>query len=197
MTGIIKCLAKDPLVLDLAHVRERETRVERNYQPDQLVRAGEEAEDYTVTGPVELAFDLHAPAGGLKKDRHFRLTGGVKTTVEVTCSRCLERFSRAVDESFDLLYLPQAENKGDEEEEVEGDDLTTAYYQDDAVDLWQLMREQFYLSLPMKLLCSDACRGLCPHCGTNLNVRTCDCQQTWEDPRLAELRSFIDEKNHA
>lgn len=184
-------MAKDPLVLDLSHIRARDTRVERTSQPAQLVCGDKGAEDYRIVAPVELAFDL------LKDNRHFRLTGSVRTKLEVTCSRCLEPFARDANESFDLLYLPQAENTGSDEAEIEDDDLSTAFYQDDAIDLWQLMREQFYLSLPMKLLCSDACRGLCPQCGTNLNVRTCDCRQTWDEPRLAGLKSLMNEKNHA
>ena len=38
------------------------------------------------------------------------------------------------------------------------------------------MHEQFVLTLPMKPLCSDDCKGLCPVCGTNLNRGTCDCK---------------------
>lgn len=187
-------MSRDPLSLDVSRIRERESRVERNYRPEQLVRdAGGHAqgEAYRVIAPVELAFDVH------KDNRHFRLTGRVRTKLEVACGRCLEPFPREVDEAFDLLYLPQSENQGEGELEVEGEDLSTAFYQDDIIDLWQLMREQFYLSLPMKLLCSEVCRGLCPECGTNLNVRTCDCRPAWDDPRLAGLRTLLDEKNHA
>jgi uncharacterized protein len=52
------------------------------------------------------------------------------------------------------------------------------------------MREQFYLALPMKPLCVDACKGLCPVCGRNLNRETCDCKSDWEDPRMAALRQL-------
>jgi DUF177 domain-containing protein len=52
------------------------------------------------------------------------------------------------------------------------------------------MREQFYLSLPMKPLCRSDCRGLCVVCGTNLNREPCSCKPVWEDPRLAPLRDL-------
>ena len=52
------------------------------------------------------------------------------------------------------------------------------------------MREQFYLALPMKPLCREDCRGLCPVCGINRNRETCSCQATWVDPRLEALKSF-------
>jgi uncharacterized protein len=52
------------------------------------------------------------------------------------------------------------------------------------------MREQMYLALPMKPLCRDDCRGLCPTCGANLNLAACGCKNEWEDPRLAVLRKL-------
>ena len=52
------------------------------------------------------------------------------------------------------------------------------------------MREQLYLALPMKPLCREDCKGLCPNCGTNWNRGTCDCKQGWEDPRLAALNKL-------
>ena len=55
--------------------------------------------------------------------------------------------------TFDLRYQPHALNPGDDEREIEEDDLSTAFYEDEEIDLGQLMREQFYLSLPMKPLC--------------------------------------------
>ena len=61
---------------------------------------------------------------------------------------------------------------------------------------WQLMDEQFYLALPMKPLCREACKGLCPNCGTNLNEATCDCQVRWEDPRLAALKALMNRDQH-
>jgi uncharacterized protein len=54
-----------------------------------------------------------------------------------------------------------------------------------------MLREQFQLVLPMKPLCAQSCRGLCPECGANLNRTECDCQPRWEDPRLAPLKGLL------
>jgi uncharacterized protein len=99
----------------------------------------------------------------------------------------MEAFPLAVDEALDVLFLPQSENTGEGERAVEDDDLSTAYYQDQVLDLGQLMLEQFYLVVPMKPLCGEDCKGLCPVCGTNFNTGTCQCHPTWVDPRLAVL----------
>jgi uncharacterized protein len=78
----------------------------------------------------------------------------------------------------------------EDEREVAEEDLDTSYYRDDQIDLNELLREQFYLALPMKPLCRDDCAGLCSQCGTNLNIGTCQCSSQWEDPRLAPLKEL-------
>jgi uncharacterized protein len=96
-----------------------------------------------------------------------------------------------VNATFELRYVPQAQNVGEGEREVADDDLATAYYRDGVLDLAELLREQFQLALPMKPLHDDACRGLCPECGANLNRTECGHQPKWEDPRLAPLKGLL------
>jgi uncharacterized protein len=74
--------------------------------------------------------------------------------------------------------------------EVAADDLGLTEYSGDEIDLGQMMREQFYLALPMKPLCRQDCQGLCPVCGKNRNRETCSCESTWVDPRFEVLRNF-------
>jgi uncharacterized protein len=167
--------------LDLSQVRTGREHYEEVYDPG-VFSADREA--FQVVAPVALSFDI------LKDKEQFHLTGTVRTTLELPCSRCLEAFTSPVDASFDLRYQPHTLNTGSDEREIEEDDLSTAFYENDEIDLGQLMREQFYLSVPMKPLCQDDCRGLCPVCGTNLNRGTCACKQDWEDPRLAALRNL-------
>ena len=168
------------LALNLARIRTPHERFEQTYAPEQL----ESSDDFRVVEPISLAFDL------TKDNLQFRLVGTVRTTLEMPCGRCLDAFIMPVDQVFDLRYQPHARNTGEGEREIEEDDLTTAFYENETIDLGQLMREQFYLALPMKPLCRDDCRGLCPTCGANLNKTTCECTNAWEDPRLAALKSF-------
>lgn len=176
------------MLLNVGQMRSPHDRVERTYQPA-LFEADEGT--YRVTAPVRLGFDIY------KDDVRFRLVGEVATTLEMTCSRCLESFNVPAAAGFDLWYMPHSQNVGEGEREIEEDDLTTAYYEGETIDLGQLVREQFYLALPMKPLCSEGCRGLCPHCGANLNQGDCGCRSAWEDPRLAGLKHLLkkDESN--
>ena len=168
--------------LDLTQFRQPETDVARRYEPEEFEGR---TSQFRVVAPVDLRFKVHKD-----KDR-YRLAGQMTTRLELTCSRCLEPFQLPVDSKFDIRYLPQSENTGVEESEIEEDDLSDAFYRDEQIDLRQLMEEQFYLALPMKPLHSEDCKGLCANCGANLNETTCNCQVRWEDPRLAGLKALM------
>jgi uncharacterized protein len=169
------------MLLDLTQIRQPETTLERRYEPSAFEGRSHQ---FRVIAPVDLQLRIY------KDHQRFRLTGSLSSVLELTCSRCLEPFPLPISAKFDLRYLPQSENTGDERE-VEEDDLSEAFYRDDVIDLGQLIEEQFYLALPMKPLCDIDCKGLCPNCGTNLNVAACGCEIRWEDPRLAGLKALI------
>lgn len=169
------------MLLDLSWIRTAREHYQKVYEPEAF---GGESEGFRAVAPVALSLDI------FKDKDHFRLVGDVKTTLELSCSRCLEAFPWPVDAHFDLRYQPFAQNTGEGEREIEEDDLSTAFYENEEIDLGQLMREQFYLALPMKPLCSDECQGLCLVCGTNLNRGTCGCKREWEDPRFAALKTL-------
>jgi DUF177 domain-containing protein len=167
--------------LDLTRYRQPTTHFSKVFQPEDV---GQEGDAYRIAAPVHVDMDIHKD-----KDR-FRLEGTVRTELELTCSRCLEPYRIAVDVPFDVRYLPASEATGGEEREVAEEDLDTSVYRDDQINLNEVLREQFYLALPMKPLCRDDCAGLCPRCGTNRNTGTCSCATEFEDPRLAPLRGL-------
>ncbi len=70
------------------------------------------------------------------------------------------------------------------------------FYRDEHIDLNDLLREQFYLALPMKPLCKNDCRGICPQCGANRNLTKCDCNPHIEDPRMAGLKTLLAKRKH-
>jgi uncharacterized protein len=178
--------------LELSHFRQPETDFTKVFQPADVASAEEE---YRVTAPVDLKMVIH------KDHDRFRLVGTVKTELELDCSRCLEPFKLPVDREFDLRYLPagavEPEADEDDEAEVEDDDVAVTFYRDEQIDLNELLREQFYLALPMKPLCSEGCKGICPQCGTNRNTAPCDCSPQWEDPRMAGLKTLLKRNDDA
>ena len=169
------------LQLDLTRYRQTVGHFAKTFQPGEV---GGETDAYQIVAPVELEFDIHKD-----KDK-FRLVGRVRAGLELSCSRCLEPYRFPIDAAFDQRYLPLTEASTDQEREIEENDLETSYYREDQIDLNELLREQFYLALPMKPLCRDDCKGLCAQCGMNLNTGACDCAPVWEDPRLAALKAL-------
>lgn len=174
--------------LELSHIRQPETEFLKVFQPADLPSGDEE---YRVSAPVDLRMVIH------KDQDRFRLVGRVNAKLELACSRCLEPFTLPVDREFDLRFLPAGAGEpdtsdADEEIEVEEDDVSITFYRDEQIDLNELLREQFYLALPMKPLCTADCQGICPQCGTNRNTAPCDCSPQWEDPRLAGLKTLLD-----
>jgi uncharacterized protein len=175
------------MLFDLKHIHREPVHLSRTFEPSVFDPADE---DYRVAAPVQLTLEVEKAGGDA-----YRVTGQVNTRLELECSRCVEPFDLPVDAAIELRYVPEPEGVAlavEEDREITDDDLTTAFYREGAIDLVQLLREQFQLALPMKPLCTDACRGLCVTCGANLNRVTCTCRPQWEDPRLAALKGLLD-----
>ena len=166
------------MLLDLTRFRGGAEQIERRFEPAGF---GPAEEDFRVVGPVTLKAEVR------KDSQKVRLVGRLTATLELACSRCLEPYTIPVESELDLLFLPVSEQAETQDVEVEDADIGVSYYKDDQIDLGEMMREQFYLALPMKPLCREDCAGLCPICGINRNREQCDCQTTWVDPRLEPL----------
>ncbi len=116
--------------------------------------------------------------------------GRVHSRVPQLCSRCLEPYEAQVDASVETRLVPAPAARG-EERELGRDDLETDVYDHDQIDLNALIETETTLGLPMKPLCSESCRGLCPTCGGNRNTTPCACVPA-ADPRWAPLKGLAD-----
>jgi len=128
----------------------------------------------------------------MERDGYF--DGIVKTELTLTCSRCLEPFKYKVDSKASAHYVPsQAIEAEKAEHEVHEGDIDLEVYQDDRINLQQVVHDQIILSAPVMALCRADCKGLCPTCGANKNNDDCQCGEEHEtDPRLAILKSIKD-----
>jgi uncharacterized protein len=80
--------------------------------------------------------------------------------------------------------------------ELGSDDLDLDFYDHDLLNLAGLVETETTLALPMKPLCREDCRGLCPVCGGNRNVTACTCDGREPDPRWAALRTLAGRHSH-
>jgi uncharacterized protein len=170
------------MLLDLSRLRGGVEHVERQYEASVLARVDDE---FRVSSAVDLVADVQKDA------QKVRLSGRVRATLALECSRCLEPYQVPIDAPFDMLMLPLSADAHEAEREVGQEDLGVSFYKDDVLDLGEVMREQIYLALPMKPLCRQDCRGLCPVCGKNRNHEACSCQAEWIDPRMEPLKRFM------
>jgi uncharacterized protein len=118
--------------------------------------------------------------------------GRIMTAARVPCSRCLEDYSLPLDLPFDLVYTSESDEAARSDNRLVDDMLTRVHFDGTRIDLRALLSEQVYLGLPLKPLCRPDCLGLCPRCGTNLNVGDCACaEERTEDPRLRVLKNLL------
>ena len=139
------------------------------------------------SGRAQLIEEQH---GRHERIEDIRLSGELSTNLEVLCARCLEPVVLPVASNFDLLYRPQGVDAGKEELSVTATEAEIGYYQGRGLLLEDALREQVLLALPLRSICREDCKGLCPHCGKNLNQEQCSCEVPLEDPRWQALKDI-------
>jgi uncharacterized protein len=108
----------------------------------------------------------------------------------------LEPVEQVVTSSFDLLYRPQGIDARSEELSITDVEAEIGYYRGEGLELEDVLREQILLALPLKTICTEYCRGLCPHCGKNLNREQCSCAEPVEDVRWSALKDIRKKLEH-
>ena len=177
------------MIISLQRLPVAGLRFAHQYQPGELDVS---AHEFEITEPPQIA-GLVRQSG---MDVH--LTGTLKTALVVPCDRCLQDVPFQIEQDLKLVYVPlEAERAAKSETELHEDDLEFSYYENDELDVDQLIREQLELALPARVLCREDCCGLCAQCGTNLNLETCQCTAPG-DPRwqaLAELKDKLEQND--
>lgn len=140
---------------------------------------------------VDFTFRSAYVHGSIRKTgNNLFFRGNVVAILDTVCSRCLEEIHLPIKADFNYTLLPELLVVPDELE-LKAEDLEVSYYKGDVIDLDPMIMEQLLLQVPMKVLCQDECRGLCPTCGTNLNTGSCQCRGEYVDERLLILKKFM------
>ena len=158
--------------------------------------------------PFDMAVDywdqIYRPLSDLSvKVTAFRSEGRIvaeivaATEVEAPCARCLEPARARVNGALRYIFSLRRDERQREKTEGERDgdeEMILLDSWEDEIDLAQMVWEALITALPAALLCSPDCRGLCPHCGANLNEGPCSCKSGGGDPRFDVLRKFMEEQ---
>lgn len=104
-------------------------------------------------------------------DPNVLVNGVITCFIHAYCDRCLKELDVQIELPFDQTFYKD-----------EAEDVDQYVYTNSLLDVTQAVCDEIILSLPMSLLCSDDCKGLCPKCGCNLNEEQCDCDTTRDNP---------------
>ena len=129
--------------------------------------------------------DKNASICGEVKDMggYMLLRAECKVSYRTTCARCLKELSGECSVEFERPVATKLEADNDEEEYL-------LVNENSAVCIDEAISEELLLSLPLRSLCSEDCKGLCPKCGCNKNEGDCSCTLKEPDPRWAALKNF-------
>ena len=149
------------LKVNLAALDRGEVRVHEQVAADDPMWDGS---GVNLVEPLEVDLTARSVGDGVL------LRGRLRATVERECRRCLAGVRQPVDDTVDMLFAPI----GEDEDEL-GGEVYPLPARGQELDVADAVREQLLLRAPQYALCEEACRGLCPQCGTNLNEGSCDC----------------------
>jgi len=118
---------------------------------------------------------LQAEVKVRRTGRSVLIVGKVETTLRLQCVRCLKEFSSPLSTAFDLTLHPVKEAPSDEDIELGSEEMESSFFEGGEIHLSEIACEQIFLELPYQPLCQEECRGLCPTCGRDLNLSSCEC----------------------
>jgi uncharacterized protein len=135
-------------------------------------------EEISFAGPVNIEIEL------ISSGKKIQAEGTIQAVIRRPCDRCLSPVEFLVEAPFKEIYFSTGTNQNN----VMQDEWIP--FKNEIIDIEPEVIKSLIMALPMKVLCEQNCRGLCPSCGQNLNIEKCGCSREIIDPRLAVLREF-------
>ena len=148
------------------------------------INSEKDAREIDFESPIKVELEF------VPETDRIKVSGHLKTTVRLGCSRCLQDYILELDESIDLTLLCPLPADAPEEIDLRPKDLDTEFYDGVNIDVDLIVAEQIFLALPQQPLCQSHCQGLCSGCGADLNVESCGCEERDAGSPFAALRSM-------
>ncbi len=147
------------------------------------ISLSERADNLGLGAPFFGNVDLHC---NMDKSHHqIILDCSIKATAKLTCDRCGTEFEDNLENEFKLFFLFDQPNDYED-----NDDVFYLTPEQDKLELDHSVRDYTILSVPLKLLCKEDCKGLCAKCGTNLNKESCNCENEIINPVWEKLKEL-------
>ncbi len=126
----------------------------------------------------------------MQTDSGILVQGHLTAQAVLPCVRCLEPVVVPLEVDIEEIYLPTVDILTGQSVTPEDEDQALWIDAHHVLDLREVLRQDVLVAAPVRVLCRDDCRGLCPSCGQNLNLGPCDCQSE-PDPRWAALAALL------
>jgi uncharacterized protein len=172
------------MLIDLKTISTEELEINETLDKDWWQAS---VEDAPVLG---LATPLRVRVKASKVGDKYLLAGHVSGAVSLKCDRCLEAFRSDLEIPFSVFLVSPKSGQSEAEAELLDEDLEVDFIHGETLDLDATIKEQIFLSLPMKSICKEECLGLCLLCGANLNEGPCHCSQRKTSLVFSKLESL-------
>ncbi len=185
------------LTVQFDQIKSKGLLLEGTIPPDRFPQLQELGEKGELLFPEPLSYRLDVS----RIADIAEIDGRIEGVVELACGRCLEPYRMPFSSRFALAFtrqLPVFSEEDGVEVELSADELGLILFAGDEFSLVEPLQEQVLMALPIQPLCRKSCKGLCGHCGANLNDADCCCEEPVFDTRFAALKGFkagIDNKD--
>jgi len=169
------------MIIELFSVKDSPHKFEFSLEPAELEL---EQENVKLIETVKAVGEL---TKGLAQ---IDIEGVIRTKAEFECTRCLQPVEKDFEIPFKASFVAPEDLTKEKEAELNEADLDVSVYEDEKIDLTELVREQIILNLPEQIFCREECKGLCAKCGENRNLIDCKCEEKEIDPRWAALKNL-------
>jgi uncharacterized protein len=171
--------------IELASLEDGKGKFAYEYTPGELII---DDERLRVVDPPRVTGEIYqGPA-------EVWVNGRVTGKVQLDCDRCLKAVEFPVDSKFKLEYVTASEYEARQAGDLSEEDMSLSVYDGEAIDVDALVSEELLLAAPDHVLCSDACKGICPECGADRNAVNCGCETKETDPRWLGLKELVNRK---
>lgn len=119
------------------------------------------------------------------------LEGRMQAEVSTLCGRCGVPMDYEIDETFEYIFrLEEDSTLSHQEVELSEEDIDTVFLDEPEIDIDEVLAEQLILAVPVRPLCDEDCRGLCPRCGMSHNEKQCSCEAEQPQSPFAVLKQL-------
>ena len=172
------------MIIDLSTITHSSRRFEFILDKDKWSSFERDNPHVSLDIPLDVKIEIY------RAGKRYTLEGDMKGGCKIVCDRCLELYHHNIQSAFRVILTLFSSDNDKAEVELTEKDLEIGFLADNEINLYDIVREQVYVSLPLKSLCKEGCLGLCTQCGVNLNKISCQCKREQSNPDFLKLKNL-------